>query len=580
MLVLFCARAAADGDVRTYEDGRLDAAVAAAGFQVEPHAEGRRIAFVRLVRDDVFIDGEPYPTLLNVLHWRTTEGFAKRELLFSIGDVYLQEVIEETERNLRERGYFAFVRIVPVKTRDPAEVGVLVHTRDRWSLRLEPEWETTGGDVNYLQLDLTERNLFGRANQAVARYRLTPFTHDIGQTYLDRRVFGEELSLSEAFEARFNREHGGVEATKGELGLGRPFYTLDDRWSYDARVEYFDGVSRNVKGSGLATVQDENGDDTGLRPVYDDRWASVLARVSRRRGAHHKQIFTFGAGFKDRAVVPNAETMLEPGREAEFARRVLPVTRREAFPLARYDVFLPRYEAFQNLTTYGVTETVRKGPDAGALFTLPLRAFGSSSDAFVAQGWTGYVWAEDQALLDVHVQGTARLDDGAVVDQRLLAFLRGATPPLGVGRLVLSARWDARRRDTNKTPVSLGGDSGLRGHASGAISEIGGNLALANLELRTLPLDLDSVQLGAVAFYDVGTVYLHLAEADLRHDVGLGLRVVFPQIEPLVFRFDFGVPLDGQGFAVVVGTGLGQPVKLVGDDWDGRVERPPVRFRR
>ena len=104
-----------------------------------------------------------------------------------------------------------------------------------------------------------------------------------------------------------------------------------------------------------------------------------------------------------------------------------------------------------------------------------------------------------------------------------------------------------------------------RGYRDGAeISRAGGSLLLGNLELRTVPLDLSSIQLGAVLFYDAGSVYRALRDVHLHHDTGVGLRLVLPQVDPIVFRFDFGVPLDGRGgFELMFSAGLGQAVKLV-----------------
>ena len=60
---------------------------------------------------------------------------------------------------------------------------------------------------------------------------------------------------------------------------------------------------------------------------------------------------------------------------------------------------------------------------------------------------------------------------------------------------------------------------------------------------------VEFVHVGGVLFYDVGTVYQELAQAELRHNVGIGLRALFPQFNRYVFRLDFGVPVgDEQGF--------------------------------
>ena len=65
-----------------------------------------------------------------------------------------------------------------------------------------------------------------------------------------------------------------------------------------------------------------------------------------------------------------------------------------------------------------------------------------------------------------------------------------------------------------------------------------------NFELRSRPVQILSVQFGAAAFYDMGDTGIDMSNIHLRHGVGGGLRVAFPQIQRSVFRLDVGVPLD------------------------------------
>jgi len=71
---------------------------------------------------------------------------------------------------------------------------------------------------------------------------------------------------------------------------------------------------------------------------------------------------------------------------------------------------------------------------------------------------------------------------------------------------------------------------------------------------------------GGVLFYDAGSVYGALGDARMHHDVGAGLRVLFPQFNLSPFRADFGVPLDSKGFAVTVSYGSAQAVPLTAND--------------
>ena len=76
--------------------------------------------------------------------WLTDPEVIERELLLAEGDVYDEARAEESMRNLRALGIFALVRIVAVTTPDPKRSGLLVYTRDLWSLRLETGFAGTG----------------------------------------------------------------------------------------------------------------------------------------------------------------------------------------------------------------------------------------------------------------------------------------------------------------------------------------------------------------------------------------------------------------------------------------------------
>jgi len=542
------------------------------GFEIHPEPEGRIIAFIRVVRHDVFVEEEPWPTWFNLFHWLTNESVITRELLFHKGDPYRERDIQETMRNLRDLQIFSLVSISAVKVPNSEQVGVVVHTRDLWSLRLEHDIQTTGWHIDRLSLQLTERNLFGYDKTASLRFNFFPFNFRIGEAYVDRRVMGEALRLAQSLDVIVNHYSGEVEGSAGIVEFGRPFYDLNQRWAFDVKGSYYTQITRKEeKGRILVYGSDETveyGDDSDLPlQIYDDEKVSVIATARYRRGRLYKQTFSWGAGFRNREAAPNSETNLSPGLEAAFARDVMPKKRRDLFPFVGYGLYLTRYVVFEDLATYGQSESVRIGPRISAVMEFPLRTFGSSTDSYVPYGELGYVLAKWDALFEVALNASARLEDGRVVDQLLETLARGATPSMLLGRLVASLKWEVRRADTNNTTVSLGGDNGLRGYDSQQIrSEGSDDLILGNIEYRTPPLKWKSVHLGLVLFYDVGSVYQRLDEIKLYHDAGVGLRALFPQFYPYLFRLDFGVPLNKTSHEIMFSFGSPQAVTLHADE--------------
>jgi len=309
----------------------------------------------------------------------------------------------------------------------------------------------------------------------------------------------------------------------------------------------------------------EETDPACLRSVWDDHSYSASVSGSYRRGVLYKQTFSLGLGFGDRDVAPNAETALAPGQEQAF-ELLLPKERRQIYPFTSYSLWVPNYVVFRNLSTFGKSENVRVGPVLGASVSLPLQAFGSSTNSVRFTGDLGYVLGDGQALAEASIAADARLEEGHVVDQRIDAVLRGATPEWFAGRFAAYASWNARRRDTSQPRMLLGADNGLRGYKAGEVHLIGGSRLRGNVEYRTTALVVEAVHLGGVLFYDAGTVYGDLNDLDWYHAAGAGLRLLFPQFNPTPFRLDFGVPLDEKGFAVVLSYGSDQAVPLTAAD--------------
>src|SRR5262249_28280527 len=118
---------------------------------------------------------------------------------------------------------------------------------------------------------------------------------------------------------------------------------------------------------------------------------------------------------------------------------------------------------------------------------------------------------------------------------------RIVTPRFGIGRLVLDAHLLSRYRNYLNDKSLLGGDTRLRGYPTQAF--LGKDVVSGNLEFRSRPLELLTVQFGAVAFMHVGDAFDGFADMKLKQSVGGGLRVVFPQLDRLVMRIDWGIPV-------------------------------------
>lgn len=567
---LLAAPAPGAAEPATYEERRLARVLAVEGLEIDPAPNGKRVAFVRVVREDVFVPDEWIPTFFNAFHWLTDEDVVTREVRLAPGDPYDPERAAETERILRGLGIFALTRVVPVKTDEADTVGVLVYTRDLWSLRFEQSFQLTGGVLDSALLQLTERNLFGRDKQASARVFIAPLTFSVGEVYVDPRLLGGDLAFTQSFDVVFSRETGEAEGSRGAVLVGLPLRDLAQRWGFSVDGAFDVRVLRQIRGDQVLTFDDPSTAEVEAIPrVWDQRVFSGSLGFIHQAGSRFKHRLRAGAGAAFSDAEPNAETALPPENAAAFERFVLPRSRDAIFPFVSYAGFSPVWRDFEDLATFGQTEAVRLGPFWGVSLAAPLEALGSTEDSIVVTARLGTVAPVGaDGLAELAVAGETRIEGRRRVDELLYVRARGATPTFALGRLVVRGDYVGRRRDLDGTLVTLGGDNGLRGFPSEALFGFGEDLLRTNAELRSPPLVWSFLHVGAVAFYDGGSVFPHLEALRWHHSVGVGLRGLLPQFNRTSYRLDVGFPLGEPGFSVLLTAGSGQavPVTAIEDE--------------
>jgi hypothetical protein len=542
-----------------YEWERTRKLLEAEKLELAEAPDGKRIAYVRVVRDDVFVEDEIWPRWFNYFHWMTKDQVVRRELLFAPGESFVDARAEESMRNLRGMGIFALVRIVAVKTDRPDEVGVIVHTRDVWSLRLEQDFNVTT-QINYLLLRLIERNMLGRNQQVGTDFTLVPMTYTLGGSYYARRIFNSAFSVLQTAGIIFNRQTNEAEGSTWSGSFGMPIYSLGQRWGFSLDVDYTTRVARQIQDGQVLIYRPEEDGPTARR-AWRQKSLALGAGGAIRRGTRFKHTVEAGWDVRNLKASPNAESSLDATLRAGFLEDVMPKQRRELGPYLSYQFFVPTYQIFNNLGTYGQSENVRIGPSFGVGARVPVKSFGSTTDSAVGLLSAGATLAPGGGLLEAAVEVSGRYEQGQLVDQLASALLRAGTPVFSIFRLVGRVGLDARRRDTSRQLVALGGNNGLRGYASQALVGYGDSAVVANIELRSLPIEWQALHVGAVLFYDVGSVYEQWSERRAAHAVGIGLRMLFPQFSRFPFSFDAGVPID-PGFRLVPTIQSGQVIPM------------------
>ncbi len=571
-LVGTCALATADAGA-TLERRRAEEALRAAGLLPVSHPESERIAFVRIVREDVFVGGEgplSWLAFANALHTRTREGVVRRELLLAEGDRWDEALARETERNLRRLGIFSLVRVMAAREPRTRRLGLFVYTRDLWSLRLEHAVRVTGTVVDELYVQLAERNLGGRSMRLGVYGRLDPVNWWVGGWWQHPRFVSgaggaPHLALWVWGEVQ-HRRGGDPEGGRLFGVMERPFYNLGQRWSWRLAGSWEHVVVRQLRAGRVRRYDvPETRVEERLARVWRAEEARVLLRATRRwRLGWARPAWSLGWRLSFSGYAPIEQSGISTTEERRaFVRDVLPVSRRRMGPVLRYELSSSRYAETRGVDTFARREPFALGPRVWAEVYRPLALLDGFESSWLLEAGGAWSVRPFGGVLRAEVQGAARLQEGRVGDERAAISVYAVSPVLaGIGRL--AARWQGvwRRRDTSRELVTLGGDDGLRGFPSRAFGVPGGNRMLLGVELRSSPLELWTVHLGLVLFAEAGSVYERLETARWHGAAGLGVRLLLPQFNRAPYRFDVGLPLgeaggplpsfgDGQAFDVL-----------------------------
>jgi outer membrane protein assembly factor BamA len=152
---------------------------------------------------------------------------------------------------------------------------------------------------------------------------------------------------------------------------------------------------------------------------------------------------------------------------------------------------------------------------------------------------------------DVQTVTETTFQDANVIQGVVDADLYFASPRTPIGRVVFAARLVDRYANYLNTVSYLGADTRLRGYPSSYF--VGQNLVAANLEYRSRPFEILKVQLAGVAFYDAGQAFDSWSAFNPVHDVGFGVRALFPTFDRIVFRADVGFPISQSPLPAGVG---------------------------
>ncbi len=553
----------------------VDDALAMRRLEIDPAPEGKRVGWVYVVNLDIFLPRDRVPLLwVNLFHRTTREQHIRRECLLQAGDVYRQSLAEETARNLKDPALSNVVAVLPVRTREPDGVDVLIVTRDVLSIRLNQDFEFQAGELIYYTASLSENNLMGWRKTASMVFVMRQGDMSFGPNYVDPNILGSRLKLQAAFYWIWARQLGRIaagpsEGTSSRLRLEYPLYSLASRWGAFIDFSHFVGVRRQFYGAELATISlaDEASAPCG-RPgsvpaqdaapcVYRERSLGGTSGVTRSfPGQGVIQRVTLGHELSlHRASLPK-DFPADPELRTRFEARVLPRAQRTSMPTLQYEAFAPRYRVYRDLDTFDFREDWRLGPRASLKVGRAIEALGSDIGFTSLGAWADWATDAGNGLQSVSAGWQTRLHGTDMTDQTVTARTTLASPVLAhTARLVASGEAGLCLDDRLNHGFAAGGQTGLRGYPVGAFGGPGAQAYyLAHLEARSVALKAWSLRLGGLLFVDAGHAAATPRNLELYGDVGVGLRLLIPQLNTYALRADWAFPVRPLG-----GTPAGWP---------------------
>ena len=494
----------------------------------ELETSGARIGAVTLRVEPIFdpSDEREARSLFRVadrLHMDTRASTLRAHLLFEPGDPYSQRVLDETARKLREQRYIREPVVRPVAFHDGVvDVEVLVH--DVWSTNPGASFGRTGG-ANSSGFEFEELNLFGFGKQVSLGFKKNTDRTSYTARWHDPSVWGSRWQDTVAI----TRSDDG----RGyELGLERPFYSLDARWSAGFSAVQDSGTDRvYALGETIAEYQR----DTNAFDVHFG-WSSGL-----HEGYAHRWI----AGFRRE----NAEFAAEPA--AQSATALVPRGRELAFPYLRFESLQDDFETTRNHDQIARTEDLYFGRRFAVELGWAAPAFGADRSAALlsAQASRGFRLAHERSLF-VSSELSGRLENGAPADTLLSSQLRYYRPT-GARSMFFAALSGAlgSKLDADHGLV-LDGQFGLRGYP--LHYQTGSSRALLTFEERLFTnWSLWRIaQVGGAVFFDAGrTSGASVGGGEslgTLTDVGFGLRLGNSRSALAnVLHLDVAFPLGG-----------------------------------
>lgn len=497
-------------------------------------AQEIRIRSIYVRTQDIF-DGDQfdawYYQLANRLHMKTQASFVRNELLFRSGDLLNEDLLKESERNLRRYGFLtsAHIDAVPV---NPDEADVYVTTEDQWTLNIYLSYKQSRGAQTY-DLGFAENNFLGLGKKVEFKSERNEERETLRGSYFDPRLFGSRFQFSAGLSDTTDGHHNAA-------SFALPFFAETSRWSFAV------GMDDLRKDDFLYF----NGKKTARQQLNSNASSFTLQHAWGER--YHKTYAGIYTDYQE-AIYPEPPVILNP----EFASEEVIVNNLNPPDRRFYEYGITAGINFQNYTTrtyldyYGVTEDIPYGPLFNVSLLKTMNHEGSDYVHVVTSGRIAYA-PSDSIYAMIGTEAGIRRQSGEWNNMFLNFQARGylQTGPHSMlafqsPRQTLAGSVSATITNQIDPPfqLSLGDDDGLRGYRFKSF--LGTNRVLLNLEDRIFT-NFENKLLGiaVVPFLDAGAVWGGGTPWTGGVSTGIGLRVGIKKFKRShTLRIDFAWPM-------------------------------------
>ncbi len=460
--------------------------------------------------------------LANRLHIRTRQQTIASQLLFRDGDPYKGRLLQESERILRNTRYLNDAWIRPIAYHDGL-VDIEVVTRDVWTLNPGFNVGRAGGKTTS-GFKVEELNLLGRGEQLRVGRKSEVDRDSTIFRFADPQLWGSWWGM----DAQYSDNSDGKTQ---EFTLEHPFFSLDTRWAGGIDLKNDRRVDALYN---LGEIADQ----------YRVREKAFSTYLGFSRGLSNGWVRRWSAGF----TVDDSQFSALPD---PLISTFVPSNRKLQYPWLGFELLQDDYRTARNRDQIERTEDVPLGWRASVKLGFASPTFGADRSAVVMAAALGKgfdIGSHQSLMLDSSLGG--RLESGSLTNALASFATRYYWKQSSRRLLYLGLSTDIGSDLDADKPLTLGGDSGLRGYP--LRYQGGEGRWLFTIEQRLFsnwyPFRLANV--GGAVFFDAGqawgTAPVGTASKGMLKDVGVGLRLGNSRSAlGNVIHLDLAFPLDG-----------------------------------